>query len=141
MNKSGYGIDNYGIDNYGYLPSTESIQNRIARLASEQAEMQRVLDGNLAREAKLEAEKQERLDHYGEDVYENGAVLTWDEDGRYGKKLTYVALKAGNRWWVTGHGPNEVSYIWSNLISFISGQPSKMEDVYMVTQYELVSKA
>lgn len=46
---------------------------------------------------------------FGVDDFEEGAVLTWtrtyDRDPRStstGRSYTYVALKAGGKWWITG---------------------------------------
>lgn len=80
-------------------------------------------------EAEL-ARKEALIEAYGQDVYEDGAVLIF-EKGFPGSRTnyTYVALKANGSWWLTGatHG-GEHGRTWMELIVWLVSDVSVEKD-------------
>lgn len=59
----------------------------------------------LERDIKLLTERAAVLRSFGVDDFEDGATITWTRTflNRLGNRTyTYVALKGGGRWWITG---------------------------------------
>lgn len=60
--------------------------------------------------------KARQLERFGEDDYENGAVITFSvrfPDG--GISYHYAAVKADERWWLTGKSQHPMS--WDRLVT------------------------
>jgi hypothetical protein len=96
-------------------PAGETLRRRLRREHAELAEAILVLAGQLSR-------RERQLEHLGrypvEDPFPEGTRLEFekrfpDSDKRY----VYLALKAGNRWHITGaRSPQNVG--WSKLVDF-----------------------
>ena len=84
------------------------------------------------------ARLQEQLDYLEslpEDDFDNGAVISFTKKFRGNVEYTYVALKAGNRWWLSGTRQAGV-HSWDELIRFIAHDEIEMPDIFYVTEWE-----
>lgn len=65
------------------------------------------------------------LTELGDDVYPDDSVLLfrkhfgWNDDGDDRRLFTYVALKAADRWWLTGRDGTQ-KQSWNELVRFLS---------------------
>lgn len=78
-----------------------------------------------------------RLDAYGDDVYDVGAVLVWDKQfAGSAKTYSYAAIKTTPlSWYITGR--NAASPLsWDQLIDCIVDEAAELPTLYAVTQYE-----
>lgn len=99
-----------------YRREGESLVDRLKREHAELAEAILVLAGQLARRAR----QIEHMDRYpAEDPFADGATLEFEK--RFpgsDKPYRYVAIKAGDRWHITGQrSPQNVT--WKKLVGFM----------------------
>lgn len=89
-----------------------------------------------------EAEVKRRVELAGKigsvDTYENGAVLRWKR--KYGKsEYTYVALKAGDKWYVTGQSQSSSSgREWDELVNWMVTGENTIEELEVVDVWKSV---
>jgi len=87
----------------------QAIQNRLAELEAELAELAR----------------------FGSDDYEEGAVLTFKGDYNGPKTYAYAAIKAGGKWHLTG-GKAVQHATWDQLVEFM--RKANVRKVKLVTE-------
>ena len=80
----------------------------------------------------------EQFDAFGDDIYEDGNILTWTTQfGREeGREYTYAVLRSGDKWWVTGKSDGPMD--WYSLVAmWVTQYDVTPSDVYSVV--DLVS--
>lgn len=107
-------------------PAERALHLRIERLDIEREEVSRRLD---------------LIHKFGEDVYEDGAVIRFDKTlGHENRTFSYCAIKCPNGLWYTS-GPvrGGTPYTWGELIGWLaSGVPC--EEIWLVTDYIEVTR-
>jgi hypothetical protein len=77
----------------------------------------------------------DRLARYGEDVYEDGAVLRFDKQFTpIGKTYSYAVIKAGGLWHKTGRQERPIT--WTQLCEFWASAPIPVDEIWHVVEYE-----
>ena len=79
--------------------------------------------------------------HFGNDVYEDGNILTWEKcfDGSE-RSYAYAAIKAAGRWYVTGSVAPRDGMLWGALVDFmVKGCGGNYPDIYVVETITEVS--
>jgi len=83
-------------------------------------------------------EQRDRLAFYGEDIYDSDDVVMFKRSFNNGGTIyTYVALKAGRRWFITGRDGGS-TFTWHELILHMSNSGT-IHEVWVVTAWEEVS--
>jgi hypothetical protein len=77
------------------------------------------------------------LDRFGNDDFEEGAVITFDKQfhGPDSKTWTYAGVKVGNLWYLTGSGRHPNCFSWDDLVRFLSEGVGK---VYLCKDTEVI---
>lgn len=74
----------------------------------------------------------EKYEKYGEDDYEDGAVIIFEyQFTPSGQAYSYAALKAHGKWYTTGPRSPK-AYTWEELVSWFAEASNDVE-VYVVT--------
>jgi hypothetical protein len=81
----------------------------------------------------LKARKEAIIAAFGDDGFQDGAVVTWVKTfEQEGKKYTYVALKGGEQWYVTGKAR---AMTWEELLVEIVSGPFPADKVDLMVKY------
>ena len=92
---------------------------------------------------KFEQEKaaiEAKLDEWGEDLYEDGAVLSMGVrfvEG--GPEYSYVFLRAAGRWYGTAALGRGNSATWGEVVAFAVSREITPSDTYEVTNWKRIS--
>lgn len=131
----------------GMATQADSLKERLARLDDDEARAldrkQREQDAELDRIARERARVQRRilvLEEYGEDVWADGTVISFQKNfganvgvrnSRTGS-YEYVGIRAGGQWFITGAAHKD-ALSWDALVAFFSASPIVLpDDVWVV---------
>lgn len=68
------------------------------------------------------------VDAYGEDVYPDGTVITFDKlHAEHGQVYSYAVLKAAGKWYTTGSYSHAAIHNWDTLVEFLVSGPKPVK--------------
>lgn len=106
-------------------PAERALHLRIVRLDAEREEIAARLD---------------LLHKWGDDVYEDGAVIRFDKTlGHANQSYSYTAIKCNGNWYTSGPVRGGTPRTWQELVTWLaSGVPC--DTIWMVTDYIEVTR-